>query len=541
MLACIIVLSLAAHINFFLKDARPFLDHDWHYFTEGHLIPIVWLHAMLEAVVGFCFPFLDYNSFFLYKLANGFFLVPAIIFTYLSASFLYNRFAGLLASYFLITVPCILNVFHKSSVNLLTVSLFAVIVYFYIRSNCFRNLYFSLFFLITLYMFFLHHYSSLLYLSVLLPVYIAFSAYRLKKNQNIVRKIRSLCVFLFCLLLIDFLFNFARYKGYFDAGLYYFDYHFKVQADSFWVACLSFLKKCGHNLGNIYNYYFLYFSFYSFFSLIAIICYLYQIISMRLKKIYFSAAEFMETQFVVIVLGILMLLSTGICKASLFVAPLYVILAILNAGIIFKMYKNYGHRAIGRIAVFIFTFLVFVHGFFSLFYAHWLITEDARPMAYYSYNNDDFNISAYMNFIDNAGAKEVNFDIIAADEYSEGKTTLFKFYFVLRMKERINNDFLKANYVFVLHDLIDEEFVTDTKSLLAIEQAARAQILSRPEGVIEKDIALKHVLPYGFLEHRVFKYRDFKLLKQKYKESFTGTISDLMPKRDCLVFIYELK
>lgn len=542
MLAAIVVLFLSAHINFFLQDGRPFLDHDWHYFTEGHMMPVVWLHTILERAVEICFPNMGYNNFFLYKLANGFFIIPPIIFIYLTASFMYDRFAGIFAAYFFVTFPGVINVFHKSSVNLLTVCLFSIIIYLYVRSNCFRNLHYLLMFLVSLYVFFLHHYSSLLYLSVLVPVYVFFSFYRLKKNKNLVRKVRYFFIFIFCFFLIDLAFNFARYKGYFTAGMYYFDYHFKVQADSCFSAFLNFFQKCGRNLVIIYNYYFLYFSFYSFFSLLFLICHIYLIFVRIAKKIYFSASEFVEVQFVFMFLGILLLLSTGICKASLFVTPVYFVVAVLNAGIIFKMCNSKSYPMLNKILAFVFVFVVLVHGIASLFYPHLLTTAEPRPMAYYSYTQDDYNVLAYMDFIDRVSMEEdVNFDIIAADEHSEGKTTLFKFYFSLRLKERINSDFLKANYIFVLTDLVDTGSTKEIKSLLSMEEVAYRKILTHKEGISKKNISLKHILPYGFLSYMVYKYSDFSGIEEKYGESFTGSMGDLMPKRDCLVFIYEVK
>lgn len=588
----IIVLACTAHVNFFLNDGRPFMDHDGYYFISGYLGHIVFIYEILAAFFNKFFPLFEYDGFLLYKSVHLFFLIPMIFFTYLSAAFLYGRAYGLLAAFFVVTAPDILNIFHKSEINFLTAALFSMVVYFYIRSNRLKNLYFAVLFMLSLYLFFLHHYSSLLYMAAVVPVYFLSLWHRSYGDKKTKQRISYLAGLVFLLLTLDTFWHWERYFSYIQTGIVY--VHKIFHSDLFFSSYVgeNLLVKYFYSFLLLYdNYYFdlgvnLYFLSFLFSSLWCAVVFLYK----GIRKISFSEMEYMQLQFVLILWLSLIFLCSGIgtdvFAVFVFFAPLYVLVAVLNAGVLYRFYGRYAKAAVFRGLFFTGMFTFVVYGLFSLFYPKALVEGSytyGDNYFYYLPQEDDYNIPKHLQFFEAEGIAVADQKLLFFPIPDSYYTDLMNFYFSVRTGGELKNISSPAEreykYLWVAYDVTKnkalgnvrciqdyldkswdkKDFISDFKKrevvtdlfnwyqdfntvlIAEIEEDISARVNKKTMSDFKKEAVLLKVLPFDVKLKAGYKVEEFAMLEEKYKESFKGNISDLKPFRKCLVFIYRVR
>lgn len=548
----IVVLACAAHVNFFLKDARPFIDHDWDYFSSGHLAPVTVMYKFLMFLSAEFFPKMHVSGFFIYKICNLIMLIPSIVFMYLGASFLYSRFIGLVAAFLFISQPEILNVFHKSGVNIVTVFLFSAMVFAYIRSDFFRNFEFSLLSVLAAILLFLHHHSSLLYLSVTVSVFVISSYGKARSNQRIKRNIKICLAAGLVFVAGDLVVNFLRYREYFKTASDYFNAGFNISSVSLSDSLLSFVGRSAFNFWQMYNYYQFHFNFYGILTLAGLLFYCCRFICCLKRKDTIDFVSLSEFQFFLISVIIMMVLSTGICHTAIFITPVYVLLIILNAGLVFRIQNRYGAFWRGKVFIFLFSGFGFLYGCFSLFYPHKLVEAQVKDMMYYLPCKDDLNILAVRDFYTDRKNGITNFALVPATPYDEATVDLIDFYFSIEIGPEAKHFSDTYDYLLVLYDLYKYENPHRKIFLPDLEEKARRHLA----GLIkDKQLFLEKVVPFRWLTHQkhIFfgfsghkeevckRYSGFSQIKDLYSDSYKGTKEDLLPERSCLLFVYTLK
>lgn len=544
----IIILACAAHVNFFLKDGRPFLDHESHYFIEGFLSPLIFVYKIVFYVLSNYLPFFDYDSFFVYKMTNLFFFIPVIVFTYLSASFLYSRAFGLLAAFFVATTPDVLNIFRQSEINLISASIFSVLVYLYIYNVYFRCWQVSVCFFILFYCFFMHHYSSLLYLIAIALV--AFCSFFAKARQR--KDIRIKMFVLLFLLLVFFMFNFDRSMKYVNMGIHYLvesvageriDGFFGVYVLNWSFLYNNFAVDAGMFRLNIYMILFaVCVGFYGFSFLV------------RRKKEYAYTYSLTESRFIIVVLISLLFLGRGLCNIMVFFAPLYLLISVLNAGMFFKFYTKYGRFLLVKISIFIFVLLFLLYGCLSLFYPKILIRRQGREVDYYIHNSDNYNLPAHVRFIKekrlDIGKGEIWFFNLyhrIAENIFAYDSGIINFYFLFKSQSDLCTIFDapsdRYRYVWALYNC--DVDIEDPKGIMLMDIERKVfSVLEEKElkaKYIEADLELVKILPFGLEVELSTVVRGLDDIKAKYIRCYEGKAEDLFPFRRCLVFIYKIK
>lgn len=587
MLGGIILLSVFAHMNFFVQDGRPFLDHDWYYFENGSLGGLTFFYNAFVLFMDTFFKSFEYNGFFLYKMMNLFFLVPLIVFVYLSVSFLYSRAYAVCAAFVIVSVPEIINVFHKSEINFLTVCVFSAVVYLYIRSDSFRNLYYSFLFSASLYLFFRHHYASLLYMSAMFPVMFAFYLCRVRKNKKTQKKIILSLLVLILGFLAVFYFDFVRCRYYLDAAFVYIEDSGGLKNFLGW----GFIYTLAENIVYLYNKfgvagffkvkinpYLLLFVF-SCFVLLA------DAAVRRIKKTEGKNIFNLENQFALMVM-LYLVISSGsglfsyrdIYTVSIFFAPIYVLIVMVIAGVFYRLYGKYGNSKVVKIIYGLLFSGILIYGFLSLFCSEMLVDKQDVDVDCYVAYEDNYNIAAHLDFFrqESIDVKDMVFTV-AFEEYS---ADLIALYFLVR-----NNNFADmrlyapkkdAKYVWVLslydpegnysEELIFKRFYKPSRrntssaslsffkikpffdllahsltplsvSLPMLEEGAKKTARKEVAG---KTLSLVKILPFGIKVEQIYKIRGIEKLKYLYGDSFLGKGEELATARQYLVFIYKV-
>lgn len=551
----IIVLACVAHINFFLHDARPCIDHDWSYFSSGHLAPVVFIYKLIMFLAAEFFSKIPVGGLYIYKICNIFLLIPSVFCIYFSSSFLYNRFAGIFAAFLFISQPEILNVFRKSGVNIVTIFLFSAMVLAYIRSDFCRKLVFSLITVLFGVLLFLHHHSSLLYLTCSVSVFFVFSYNKAKNIQVITKNIRICMILCLIFLSVDISTNFLRYREYFKTALDYFNAGFKGESVSFLDTLLVFFLRSASNLKQMYNYHLFHFNFYGIFVLSGLIFYFINTMRCLKRKDLRNFVSLMEIQFFVVAAMIILVLSTGICHTPIFIAPVYVLLIILNSGIISRLQNICKDFMGGRIFLFLFTLFVFSFGCLSLFYPQALVKPQIRDMMYYIPSSDNLNVDIVRDFYRKKKEGISNFALIPATPYDEASADLLDFYFAIDIGFSSDYASSRYDYLLVLYNLYEYDNPHRKIFLPEIEEKVRHHILAKPYVFDDKQLSLERIVPFRWLTHKKYlsfgfseqkentcaRYSGFAELSKRYPDSYRGTAQDLVPERACLLFIYTLK
>lgn len=587
MLFCVVLFACTAHINFFSLDMRPFQDHDVYYLLEGHLNVFVFLFDSFKFFLDKFMPFVEYDGFFLYKMINLAFLVPLIIFTYLTAEYLYNKWGGVLAAFILITFPAILNIFHKSEINIITASLFSACIFFYIRSNNLKSKFYFCMFCLFFVVFVRHHYSFFLYLAAALPVVFFLFIFSIWDSKNRDKSLFIQTSLLFFSLGLSFLLLLLP-KGFFWTALFlsfvcmYFlrkIYHFKtgrltttailnavilsVQGvllySNFAAICRVFLST-----GYEYRYYdgtsFSFVgiirgfvnifvreisSFYraDMFYVDFSVCFIVFCLTLNtffLCKSFFSKSSFSKTEVTEVAFTCFacfgfLLLSFGVGKAVKFFAPFYMILAVLFAGLLVKLYSVLRFKAV----VLILVLYLFVSGCISLFYPNQLVFKNDNMHEFYYYIEDDYNAASVLAF-----SKKGNIDILSGSVLFGASRTLDEMdmdfvYMWLRLGGRLADVFMLSDNIRYTHVFFFLYFndVDTELSLANIKQQAFSSLKQKNEHAEYASLVLKKVIPYGYLLENQELTFDFSTLYPDVNKVQRGKNFS----REFLLFVYEVE
>lgn len=587
LLCGIMLLAVFAHINFFMHDGRPFLDHDWYYVENESLKPLAFLYNIFIAFMGVFFKCFEYDGFFAYKFMQVFFLLPLAVFVYMTAGFLYGRLYGLLATFMVVTTPDIINVFHKSGINFLTASMFSAVVYFYVRSNWFRHLPYSFLCLVSLYLFFLHHYGSLLYMSAMLPVLFVFYLFRIRKNKRMQTKI------ILSLLLITggvislWCFDSERCRYYLDAAFVY----IKDTGGLKNFLGMEFISAIIENVFYLYNKFGVvglsrfkvnpYLLLFGFSCLLLTLDTVYAVAKKTEGKRIFN----LENQFVLIIF-LYLFISAGsglfsyrdMHTVSIFFAPLYILVAIVISGVLFRCSEKYSESRVMKIIYGVLFLCIFLYGFFSLFYSGVLVDNQDPDVDCYVVCEDNYNIPAHLEFF-----REENLDvrkIVFAAAFDDYNSEITSFYFWVRNKNRLDKGLFlpKDNpaYVWVLslydpEDKYSEELTfkrfyapadrnasslnlsffsvkpfwnmleyTLTPLSVSLPALEKATSVKASKEVLGEKIQLIKILPFGLKTEKVYRLKGLGKLNSLYQNSFKGCDADLAVSRQYLIFVYKV-
>lgn len=586
MLALVVMLSCLAHVNFFMHDMRPFQDHDWYYLMEGHMMFFIFVFDFLCAFLDKFLPFVVYDGFFLYKMINLMFLVPLIVFTYLTAEYLYNKWAGVLAAFIVVTFPQILNVFHKSEINILTAALFSACIFFYCRSNNLKNKIHSLMFVFFLVLFAMHHYSFFLYLAAALPVVFILFVIKTSENHKTEKYFFCLAFLLFFALGLSFLmllshnmfflsmglslicmyllrhmyesesfslrrlgtvtaivlsaeilllsFDFERiYDVFFSTG-YVYRY---LDGNSF--SLMGMLKSFGSIfLREMFSFYrtdlvYLDFSFCLIvFCLSLNVFFLYRSFS---EKCCFSKTEIIEISFTCFILLGFLFLSAGVGKAVKFFAPFYMLLAVLLSGVLLKAY----HVLRLKIVFWLLVLCLLVSGFVSLFYPNVLVREKDNAHDFYYYMSDGYNADVVLELSRKRNINILSGLVMFTASSSLDEMDLDFVYMWLRLGGRLKQFFspvkdMKYTHVFFFLYFND---VSDKMSLADIQEQAFFALKEKNEYAEYDALLLQDIIPYGKSIKPLEQNKDSDFLYPALKAvKRDGSFS-----REFLLFVYKVK
>lgn len=463
----IIVLAVVSHVNFFLKDARPFLDHSAHYFYDGFLSPLNFLHALLVFLLEKVSPLLKYDSFFLYKISHLFFLISFVLFTYLCAKLIYGRFAALLAAFLLITFPDVLNIFRKSEINMQTASILSLAVYLYFKSNFLQKQSYSLCFTFVIFLFFIHHYGSLLYMGVMFCSFVVPSFF-LEKKQDGRNKI-IMCLLFFIMVGVDFYFNPVRYAVYFDKCMFYLSKYHVFSGNLFASFSDNFFLRYLENIKLLYNSNLVCFDFHFILSFCAVIFHIADSVYKKIKKIPFSAQENMIWQMTLfVVMGVLCIL-VGFSNIRKFVIPFCFALSVLNAGAFISIYVKIKSIIFLRVVGIFCAALFFLYGLIILFYPAVAFSLQNNTLNAYVYVHDDFNLSESMKFFEQKKIRINDVGVMAYDDYSVSDAESYLLTLQFKKRGVMDDVFNGTPYLVVFYDLLGNAFFDNIPALESLE------------------------------------------------------------------------
>lgn len=597
-LAGIVVLSILAHALFFMQDMRPLLDHDSYYLVSSDFKFFVFLYDTISSLLNHYFPLLSYDGFFLYKMLNLVYLLPLIIFTYLTASSLYDRGVGLLAAFLMVSFPAVLNAFHKSEVNFMMIACYSMCIFFYTKSNFFKNIYFSLFCLLSFVFMSFHHYSFLLYLNVLIPVIVLINIYRMKTlGEFKVKSVVFSIAFVF-LLEISFLFVLVgSYSSFLICFLTIFVFfilykflYVKYRAEKiFWLAVIIFLiielflvhflfmdlrnavellitrlagtpvrEKANYSSlihflllywKRIYSLYtpdmfFFDFSFWNSFA-----CFLFYVVFLGKKiltKRHLTHRETLELWLLgVLFLGVIFL-AVGTGDVVKFFVPFYFVLAVLQAGCVYRLLLFFKRMLICRKIVFSYVAVLFVAGIISLFFPNIFVCDFTDYQNFYFYEKDDFNRSEISLFFEKKDLQistgEVFFLRDKGDENPAGAFFSFWLKENGELKKSISLPLdRRINYAcaFYRYDLNTEKEISKVDLLIA-DKYIQENIYADTLMPSKKKLLLKNIIPYGSKMDISVDVLNFDLLFKKHQNSLEISDAIFFLKRRYFCFIYEV-
>lgn len=539
----LIVLACWGHVNFFSNDMRPFIDHDCYYLDVGNLDVTLFLYNSAQMLLCKMFSSLTYDNFFLYKMINLFFLVPTIVFTYLSASSLYSRRAGLVSAFFLITSPGILNIFHKSEINLYTALILSVSFYFYVKSDCLRNLKHTIFLALSLLVLLMHHYSSLLYLSVIFFVISVSLRNKNKKNKR--GKLLVLYSFVLGVLACALFMDSNKYMGGISLLREYVSSYPNTDL-KFYEVVVIFVKKCLVSLSFFKDYFAFRFDFYRYATLLLMVFYFARValLQMKTKKMLPSDVVFLQS--VVIVLLFLILLSVGMGSIVVFFAPLYVFIAVLNAASLEYIFCRYGKYLWGRVIIAFLLASFFIYGICSLFYPNMLVKSMEQNSSMFAYVEDDFNLNEHIDFYSQKKIPLESVGVIPLDSKMYmaarlyGLTLSFEIPFSFEDKEIVPKQYQAVFYSFSESDVLSVLKEDLKKDLSVLEHKAKDAVILENKGNLYGNIVLRKIIPYGRILEGKMDFLNLSKIEELYDASdiFDKTESNLY--RESMVFIYEV-
>lgn len=490
----LIFLSCFLHINFFLQDGRPFLDHEWYYFSAGYNGVIVFVYQLLIDFLSLLLSDKNLNFTFLYQSVNVLYLAGLLIFIYLGTAFLYGRGFGLFATFFILTSPEIFNIFHKIEVNFQTAFFLSILLYFYIRCSFGRNRLFSFLVIGCGYLFFIQHYSSLLYLTPMFFIFFVVPLINVKRNCNAKRNIFHSGL-LFCFLLVfDVSIRPMRYYLYSGEFIKYFNMYFFVDGKFFVNDIIGFADVFKSNLFMLYNSKLKYVDFYFIVSVLFAFLHLITCVKIICRKENLSFSAQINLILLAILLFCVFLLGTGICLVPVFFAPLYVFLALLNAGGLFKLYLLAKNHLAAKLFFHLSYFLVLVYGVCFIIFPNALIGGIDEEYDRYVPLNDDFNMQEHIEFFKTNGVISSNISVYPANVLLRNFAGLYAFSLSMGIDGRTSErDPSSVEYILGVYALKTDEHVK-VFALPEIESDI-FDVLVNKSG--KKNISLGGIVPYG--------------------------------------------
>lgn len=533
----LVFLASWAHINFFLKDIRPFMDHEWYYFSAGYNSVIVFLYEMSVGVLNSVFGMETLNFVFVYKTVNVFYLIVFLVFVYLSSAFLYGRGFGLFAVFFALTSPELFNIFHKIEVNFQTASFLSILLYFYIRSNFGRDRLFSFLLVACGYVFFIQHYSSLLYLGPVIFVFLVFVCGKVRKSNNIKSNLFYSWLFFCFLFASDISIRPMRYYLYFDEFVKYFNMYFFVDNKFFINNIMQFGSIFKSNLVMIYNSKLLCFDFYFIFSFIVVVFHLFFISYRLFRKESLSFANQIEFGLIIVVFICVLFLGTGICLVPVFFAPLYVFFALLNASALSKLYFR-SAKSFGSDMFFILICAsVFLYGFVFLFFPNKLVGTVNKEYDCYVPLMDDFNMQEHMDYLKGEGVSSGNISVYPANVGLRNFSGLYAFSLSMGLDGGYGGGgHSAAEYKLGVYALKADD-PRRIVSLAAIETDIFHTIVSKSG---ESNLSLVKIISYGSQTDDEIIYNSVEKLLKKYSSIKLEVEGAFVSGRRSLVFIYKV-
>lgn len=526
----IVVLAILSHVNFFLKDGRPFLDHSAHYFFDGFLRPLNAVYELLVVFLQKVFPFLNYDSFFLYKMCHLFFLIPLIFFTYFSAKIIYGKVAALIAAFLVITFPDVLNIFRKSEINMQTACFLSLAVYVYLKSSFLQKKSYSLCFALVAFLFFVNHYGSLLYLTVMFCVFVLTSFFNKEKAG---RDSVVLCfVVFFILAAIDFYFNPVRYESYFDKYTFYLFSHHVLTGNIFVSFVDNFAVRYFENARELYNSNLVFFDIHFLLCLFSVIFHIVCIVFKKIKKVSFSHQENMACQLLLVVLFGILFVLVGFSNIRKFAAPFYFFMAILNAGAFVSLYSRIKEKLFFRMAGLGFVVMFVFYGVMILFYSPLVFKFQNNTLNAYFYVQDDFNLSEVMSFVKKEKVGAADIGVMGYDAYSVSDAESCLLTLRFKMGAGIEDIATGTSCMIVFYDLLANNFFGNISEM----EKVKAKINTFTKAKTGKEVELKKVLRYGVLLDDSMSFPSFFL------DGEDASIFDVRDTqvRQYLIFIYSI-
>lgn len=539
----IIVLSCAGHLNFFLKDARPFLDHDWHYFDIGYFKGFELVYDLLINVL----PASWQHGIVVYKMLNLLYLIPLIIFTCLSVSYMYGRALGLVSAFFIATTPAVLNVFHQSDINLQTVTILSFLLYIYLRTDFFRSFFFSVLFALTLFLFYSHHYSSVFFLGAFFPSLLLGLFIQFRQKTVSVRNILVVSFLFFLFLVIDMALNQDRYILFINVlDNYYMNPH-EYELGKFVSAASYICQNIRDNLISVIMQGAKYFNFHAVFSLVLLLTNIVYLFVLGIKKNKLHGNYLVEAQLVLFVLSFFVMFAFDRERPiDIFFAPMFVILTVLNAGAVVKLFSWFKNRCFLQSVSFCAFFLFFIYGLILLFAPNLFFFQKEAEVYCYAPVEDDFNLKTHVDFFALNGISPSEIVVIGEGNPLDYVPDLYFFsLWVAAQKSiegvRVRDIKSQSAYLVYLYDISEKEEKADSEYLISLSNNIALRIAKKYKIKKQNILSLVNVMPFGVLsEADDFSEKSF-CLSPDYGRKYRSQQKNIFFNRRYLSFVFYIK
>lgn len=542
-LLIIIITAAYAHLLFVAKDARPFIHPAWFYFNFGYLKIHTFLYDTTLTLLNIFTPKADYNYYIVYRSVNVLYLIPMIIFFYLSISAVFHRTVALLSALFLITAPEVINIFHLTGINFQTMTLFSILIYLYLKTDYFHNRIFAFLFAFLLYIFSLNHHSFLLYLTTIIPLWFVLLLSKDVRKKTNIKNIIYASLLLISLLAVYNEISFSHISKYFARQNCFEKIKtIDLTQKSISTTCIYFLNEIKLNCKKLIITEFKYFDLYFILTCISIAMHLIGNAVKFIRKQGLSSSNIIELQCIWFILCFLFLLSLeSQIPTEMYMAPLFLFIALLNSLALIKTYKfiqyNFKKAYADKIFILVFTICFGTYNFLLLFIPSTLIKDSSNTNRSYNYSSEDYNISKHVEFFSQNNIQAEAIAVTAKDaDAATPNAYLFNLWFGLkgdikkttyRKKDYINTADTDTAYMVFFYSLDKHP---ENKTLLLDETAdlAAAFIQNRYDIADDQQINLLKILPYGFKSKMttslktdrkhltfIFSIKDFKDLQIK--------------------------
>lgn len=538
LIGCIVLFSYG---RFFLLDPRPFIDHASHYICDGYFSYMDILYEMLRNLLESSVPSFQYDGFFLYRCFGVFLMGVLIFFVHRTVRILYGQFAACFAVLFISTFPEILNVFHKTEVNSVILSLSAVSLYLYVKSSAFRDRAMTVLFFFSAFFMFIYHHSSLLYLLCMVCVFFVSGL----KTNNASRKnaFIGLGVFL-VLLLVDRFLNSARYDVLLERILFYFTHHNVFCKDVSGTAGGSFLSSYTGNFSRLYNLNLKWIDFHFMFAAAVFSFESLRLLRKKYRREILSENDILTLHLILFSLGGMLFILLGFSDIKKFFTPFCVVLTVICSRFFIDAVDFLKTAVWGRILIGLFFVVFSGYAFLMLFLPSAMFESQNDTLESYRIAEDDFNLMQVVDFLLRQDISENDLTVTHYNYFSAGDAELFLISVFLKMKWEwgyiIPED---KTFNVCFYDLQANDFFSRKEPLADIERKVRQRMIVQEsvlsEDFSERPIVLKRIIPYG-----VFVEQEGVFSTAAFSDDSVSDVMDTgyenMLGRQYLLFIYAI-